>query len=135
MGAYLKNLFLSLLIFFFSATIFTGIVMPEITLYYLATLLVLSMGVMMTDPFLKFLTIKVNFLTHWLMSSIILTGITFLLRIFMIGFFIEISEFSGASFDFLEINGFEITPILTIILFSVLSALISSIFYALGKSD
>jgi hypothetical protein len=135
MGAYLKNLLLSLLIFFFSSTIFTGIVMPDITLYYLATLLILSTGVMMTEPFLKFLTIKVNFLTYWLMSSILLTGITFLLRIFMTGFFVEISEFSGASFDFLEVNGFEIAPIFTIILFSVLSALISSIFYSLEKSN
>lgn len=109
--------------------------MPEITVYFFSTLFVLSMGVMMTDPFLNFLTIKVNILTYWLMSSILLTGITYLLKIFMTGFFIEKSEFSGASFDFLEISGFEINPLLTIILFSVVSGLISTIFYALEKSD
>jgi hypothetical protein len=93
------------------------------------------MGVMMTEPFLKFLTIKINFLTYWLMSSILLIGITFLLRIFMTGFFVEESQFTGANFDFLQINGFEINPILTIVLFSVVSAMISTIFYSLEKSD
>lgn len=135
MGKYFKSLLLFLLIFFFTSTIFSGIIMPEITLYFFATLFVFSMGVMMTDPFLKFLTIKINFLTYWLMSTIILTGITFLLKIFMTGFFIEKSEFSGASFDFLEVTGFEINPIFTIILFSVVSALVSTIFYSLEKSD
>jgi hypothetical protein len=37
--------------------------------------------------------------------------------------------------DFLLVNGFEINPIFTIILFSVLSAFISTIFYVLEKSD
>lgn len=135
MAGYLKNTFLYLLIFFFTSNIFTGIVMPEITLYFISTLFVLSMGSMMTEPFLKFLTIKVNFLTYWLLSSMLLTGITFLLKIFMTGFFVEKSEFTGASFDFLEVSGFEITPIFTIILFSVISGLIGTLFYVLEKSD
>jgi uncharacterized membrane protein YvlD (DUF360 family) len=135
MGGYFKNLLLLLLIFFFTTTIFTGIVMPIISLYFIATLVVLSIGIMLTRPLLGFLTIKVNFLTYLLMSSIITVGITFLLRIFMTGFFVENSYFNGASFDFLEINSFELNPILTIVLFGVVSAFISTLFYVLDKSD
>mgnify|MGYP006910665151 CR=1 FL=1 len=135
MAKYLKNLLLFLLIFFFTTSIFTGIIMPEISLYFFSTLFVLSMSVMMTEPFLKFLTIKINFLTYWLMSTLILIGISFLLKIFMTGFFIENSQFAGVSFNFLEIKGFEINPILTIILFSIVSGIISTLFYVLEKSD
>jgi hypothetical protein len=135
MGGYLKNLLLLLLVFFFTTTIFTGIVMPTITVYFIATLIVLSIGVMLTKPFLDFLTIKVNFLTYFLMSGLITIGVTFLLKIFMTGFFVESSYFSGLNLDFLLINDFEITPTLTIVLFSVLSAFISAIFYILEKSD
>ncbi len=135
MGRYFKNLLLFFLISFFTTTLFSGIVMPEIVLYFIATLFVLSMGIIMTEPFLKFLTIKINFLTYWLMSSIILTGITFLLKIFMTGFFVENSKFSGISLDFLVISGFEISSIFTIILFSILTAFVGTLFYVLEKSD
>jgi len=135
MKNFLRDLFLCILVFYLTTNVFTGIVMPIISVYAIATLLVLSIGINMSKPFLNFLTIKSNFLTYFLMSSLITIGITFLLMIFMTGFFIEKSEFSGASFDFLEIAGFEINPIFTIILFSVVSALISTIFYSLEKSD
>jgi hypothetical protein len=69
------------------------------------------------------------------MSGLITIGITFLLKIFMTGFFVENSYFNGVNLDFLLVNGFEINPIFTIILFSVLSAFISTIFYVLEKSD
>lgn len=135
MGAYFRNLLLLLLIFFFSTTLFTGIVMPEITIYFIATLVVLSIGIMLTKPLLSFLTIEVNFITYFLMGSLITVGVTFLLRIFMTGFFIESSQFGGASFDFLEINSFEINPILTIVIFGIISSLVSTLFYVLNKSD
>jgi uncharacterized membrane protein YvlD (DUF360 family) len=109
--------------------------MPIIPLYFVATLFVLSIGVMLTKPLLNFLTIKINFLTYFLMSTLILTGITFLLRIFMTGFLVETSEFSGVYMDFLQINSFEISPIFTIILFAVLSGFVSTLFYVLDKSD
>ena len=135
MGSYFKNRLLLLLVFYFTTTIFSGVVMPTLGVYFIATLIVLSIGVMITKPFLNFLTIKVNFLTYLLMSTLVTIGITFLLKIFMTGFFIESSEFTGANFDFLQLNGFEITPIFTIILFSLISAFISAIFYTLDKSD
>ena len=135
MGSYFKNLLLLLLVFYFTTAVFSGVVMPSLVVYFIATLIVLSIGVMITKPFLNFLTIKVNFLTYLLMSTLVTIGITFLLKIFMTGFFIESSEFTGVNFDFLQLNGFEITPIFTIILFSLTSAFISAIFYTLDKSD
>ncbi len=135
MGSYIKNLLLLLLIFFYSTTVFSGIVMPIIPMYFLSTLVVLSMGIMLTKPFLEFLTIKVNFLTYFLMSALITIGNTFLLKIFMTGFFVEGSNFDGLSLDFLKVEGFQVSAIFTIILFAVLSAFISTIFYSLEKLD
>ena len=135
MVSYLKNLFILLLIFFFSTTIFDGIIMPEIPIYLILTLIILSIGIMLTVPLLKFLTIKVNFLTHILMSTLITIGMVFLLKVFMTGFFVESSQFNGMNVDFLQVNGFELTPIFTIILFSFVSCFISSVFYIMDKSD
>jgi hypothetical protein len=135
MRGYFKNLLLLLLIFFFTTTIFTGIVMPDIEIYFFLTLLVLSIGIMLTKPFLNFLTIKVNFLTYFLMSVLVIIGVSFLLKIFMTGFFVENSQFNGVNLDFLQINSFDISPLFTIIVFSILSALISTIFYSLDKSN
>ncbi|HCC68079.1 TPA: hypothetical protein DEP90_02650 [Patescibacteria group bacterium] len=134
MKEYIKNLLLFFLIFFFTTTIFSGIIMPNLSIYYLSTLIILSTGVMMTKPFLNFLTIKINFLTYFLMSSILLIGIFFLLEIFMTGFLVEIITFEGVSLDFLQINGFEMVPVVTILLISTLSSLLCSIFFTLGKS-
>lgn len=135
MVSYLKNLFILILIFFFSTTIFSGIVMPTITIYFILTLIILSMGIMLTKPLLKFLTIKINFLTYILMSTLITIGILFLLKIFMTGFFVESSQFLGINADFLQVNGFEMSPILTIIIFALVSCFISSVFYLMDKSD
>ena len=135
MRNYLKNLFVLLLIFFFTSTVFEGIQMPDITIYAILTLIILATGIMITKPLLKFLTIKTNFLTHILMSSLITIGIVFLLKIFMTGFTVVSTQFSGINIGFLQINDFELSPVLTIIVFSVVSCFMSSIFYLIDESD
>ena len=135
MRNYLKNLFVLLLIFFFTSTVFEGIQMPNITIYAILTLIILATGIMITKPLLKFLTIKTNFLTHILMSSLITIGIVFLLKIFMTGFTVVSTQFSGINIGFLQINDFELSPVLTIIVFSVVSCFMSSIFYLIDESD
>ena len=109
--------------------------MPDNAIYYIATLFVLSTAIMITKPFLKFMTIKINFLTYFLMSTLLLVGVFFLLKVFMTGFFIQTSSFNGINWDFLQINGFDMIPILTIGLTSILSAFLSSLFYTLEKKD
>ncbi|MDD3474588.1 MAG: hypothetical protein PHP08_01635 [Candidatus Dojkabacteria bacterium] len=69
------------------------------------------------------------------MSTLITIGILFLLKIFMTGFFVESSQFLGINADFLQVNGFEMSPILTIIIFALVSCFISSVFYLMDKSD
>ena len=135
MRNYFKNLFVLLLIFFFTSTVFEGIQMPNITIYAILTLIILATGIMITKPLLKFLTIKTNFLTHILMSSLITIGIVFLLKIFMTGFAVVSTQFSGINIGFLQISDFELSPVLTIIVFSVVSCFMSSIFYLIDESD
>ncbi|MCD4756133.1 hypothetical protein K8R20_00750 [bacterium] len=89
---------------------------------------------MITKPFLDFLTIKVNFITYFLLSSLLLVGIFFLLEIFMTGFFINTVTFEGINLDFLQINGFEVIPMITILIISTFSSFLSTIFFTLGKS-
>ena len=133
MKEYFKNLLLFLLVFFFTTSIFEGIKMPENILYFFATIFILSTTVMIAKPLLNFLTININFLTYFLLTTLLLGGALFLLKIFMTGFYIETAMFEGINFDFVEINGFEMVPVVIITLFSILSSFICTIFNTLEK--
>lgn len=110
-------------------TIFAkGIIMPTDSLYFILTILVLAFTLMIAEPFLKFLTIKCNFLTFFIMASLLLIGVMFLLKLFMVGFYIKEFTFEGMILGSLNINSFVISPIATIISSSVITALIGSIY-------
>ena len=88
---------------------------------------------MVAGPLLKFLTIKANFPTHFLMSAILLVGVFFLLKIFMTGLYINDYVFEGISWGTIEIASFVVTPTITIVGVSLLSALICSIYKELDS--
>jgi hypothetical protein len=88
---------------------------------------------MISGPLLKFLTVKTNFPTHFLMTSILLVGVFYLLKLFMTGFYINEYIFEGVAFGTIEIASFTVTPIITIIVVSLVSSLISSIYKELDS--
>jgi hypothetical protein len=95
------------------------------------TILILALTVLISEPLLKFLTIKVNFLTMFLMSSLLLIGVFFLLKLFMTGFYINEYTFKEISIGTLNISSFVVKPTLTIIFSSITSALFCSTFKSL----
>jgi hypothetical protein len=67
------------------------------------------------------------------MSSILLVGVFFLLKIFMTGLYINSYTFAGIAGGAFEIASFTVTPTVTIIVVSVISALICSIYKELDS--
>ncbi len=131
----LRSLFVYTLILFFVFNFFSkSLILPESSSYLILTVLILSFTVMISCPLLEFLTIKCNFLTFFLMTTLLLVGIVHLLKLFMVGFYIESYMFEGLNIGELQISEFEVTPIISIVFFSVLSSLLCSIYRVLDSS-
>jgi hypothetical protein len=114
--------------FFVTTVLSKGIVMPSESGYLIATLLILAFTVVVASPILKFLTIKSNFLTFFLMSALLLFGVFFLLKMFMVGFFVNEYIFDGLALGSIQIQAFTVSGILTMAIASALSALICAIY-------
>lgn len=129
-----KNLFVYIFIFFLVLSVFKGIVLPENLAYLLATLVILSLAMMIAKPFLTFLTIKVNFITLFLVGSLLIFGCMFLLDSLMTGFSVETEMFSGVTFGSIVINDFEMLPMISMAGVAVFGALMCSLFNELDKN-
>jgi hypothetical protein len=106
----IKSLFVYSLILFFVFSFFSeSIILPESASYLILTILILSFTVMISCPVLDFLTIKCNFLTFFLMTTLLLVGISYLLKLFMVGFYIESYMFAGLDLGELQISEFQNT--------------------------
>jgi hypothetical protein len=130
----LKSILVYTLIIFFVISQISGFRLPSITIYFWATLLILSLTIMLVCPLLKFLAIKCKFPSFWLMSSILLTGIVYLLNMFMTDFYVESYMFKGLKLGTIEINEFNVSPILAIVFFSIITSLVSGIFREVDRS-
>ena len=125
----LKSLLVYALIVYFVFSLFSqGIILPENPSYIALTILVLSFTVMISCPLLSFLTVKCKFPTFFLMTTLLLVGITYVLMLFMVGFFIETYNFEGLDLGNIQIAGFEVIPIISIVVFSVACSFLCSLF-------
>ncbi|MDD4382097.1 MAG: hypothetical protein PHE21_02005 [Candidatus Dojkabacteria bacterium] len=128
--------FVYILIIFFVFGIFEqGIVLPSFGIYLVATVILLSLTLMVSTPLLNFLTVKAKFLTYFLMSSILMIGVLFLLKSLMTDFYINEYLFEGINIGTLEIKSFTVSPVVTICSYSIVTSLIASIYRELDKTD
>ena len=95
-----------------------------------ATVIILALTLMVSSPLLHFLTIKVKFPTFFLMSSILLVGVMFLLKTFMTDYTFEQTDIGT-----LQINSFEVTSLISIIGFSVVTSLFAALYRVLDKAE
>ncbi len=135
MANFFKNLIQYMLVSYLVLTLFTGIQVPDSGLYFLASLAIISIGMLLVSPILKFLTVKENFITTFILSSLICIGMFYLLDAFMTGFFIESSTFKGIELNNIVVNDFEMTPVLTIISASITASFLGSLLFVLEKSS
>jgi hypothetical protein len=134
MKEFIKNLIVYVLITFFIFSQLPSFALPVINIYFWATLIILALTMMMVAPLLNFLTIKCKFPTFLLMSTILLSGVTYVLNLFMTDFYVNESTFEGIALGSLEINSFVITPIVAIILFAFLASFVTGIYREVDKA-
>lgn len=125
----IKSLLVYALIVYFVFSLFSqGITLPENPSYIALTILVLSFTIMISYPLLSFLTVKCKFPTFFLMTTLLLVGITYVLKLFMVGFFIETYTFEGLDLGNIQIAVFEVIPIISIVAFSLACSFLCSLF-------
>lgn len=105
-----------------------GIVLPESPLYLIASLVVLVIAMLMACPLLNFLTIKCQFPTFFLMSTILLFGALYLLKLFMVDFYVEDFFFEGMKMGSISIENLTFIPIVSIAFCSVVLSFVTAIF-------
>jgi len=80
--------------YFFMSLFKEAFQLPQSAMYLLVVLLAGGIVLVLVCPFLNFLTIKCNFITFLLMGTILLSGATYLMKLFMIDFAINEFVFS-----------------------------------------
>lgn len=134
MGKALSRLIQYCLVGYFVLTIFEGITLPTSYIYLTATFILFAMAIFLSSAILNFLTIKENFITAFLMTTILCIGVFFFMEAFMTGFEIETYQFEGINTGNLVIHPFEVTKVLTMVFGSLLYSSVTSILNVLDKS-
>lgn len=135
MSMILKKLIQFLLVGYFIFNMFKGFVLPTNYLYLVAIFVIFAIAIFLSSIILGFLTIKENFITTFLMSTLLCIGVFFLMEGFMPGFEIEVYKFDGLNTGNLVINPFEVTKILTMVFASISYALSTSVLNVLEKTS
>jgi len=131
-----KLALVGMLIFHFFASLFNeAIHLPVSFLYLFIILLIVGLVLLVVCPFLNFLTVKCNFITYVLMGTILLSGILYVLKMFMVDFAINDFVFEGLRSGSLEIKKFTAPPIVSIVLVSFLSSFLMSIYKELDRKQ
>jgi len=122
-----------LILYFFMSLFNQAYHLPESFLYLFVILLIGGIVLLAVCPFLNFLTVKCNFITFVLMGTILLSGILYVLKMFMVDFAIEEFVFQELKLGTLQINEFTFTPILSIVCVSLLTSLLTGIYKELDR--
>ncbi|MCK9368384.1 hypothetical protein M0R04_00170 [Candidatus Dojkabacteria bacterium] len=135
MKKYIYTFFLNILVFSFVFKLFTGIKLPKDLMYVGAAYIILSLAVLLYRPFLKFLTVKINFITFWLCVSLLLIGTFFALDSFLPEFHIVTTTIKAMDLGTIKIAAIEMNKILTIVFTSMSIAFVSAIMEFLKRND
>jgi uncharacterized membrane protein YvlD (DUF360 family) len=129
------SILLYILAFSFSIEFFNGVSLPGEPLYWLATVVIFAIVVLLHKPVLKFLTIKINFVTFWLAAAILSAAAFYTLELIMPDFIVGVSSFEGLSTGSVTINSFELTELATMFVASFVYGGICSLMETLRGNE
>ena len=92
----------------------------------LATIFGVAFAIQLHEPILKFLTIRVGFVSQMIMSSLLIIGILYLFNYLMPEFTIVGLPVNSQTLGVISIKGFILGEIETIICISLLTGLINT---------
>ncbi|HOV29629.1 MAG TPA: hypothetical protein PLD77_00960 [Candidatus Dojkabacteria bacterium] len=130
----IKKFFVNFLILYFVLDMCgKGIHLPVRFEYLFSTYAFLSLSVLCSVPILKFLTVKCNFITYFLMNAITLSVCFVILKMFMIDFTIDSYLFNEVNIGSLHIESFTVNSAMSIAVVSIVSSFLLSVYRGLDK--
>lgn len=135
MKKFFFSLFLNIVIFIAVESVFIGFELPTDFMYLLMSLFALSVAVMLHRPILKFLTVKINFLTYFVTAFLLVGGTLYGLELFVPSLYINSSSFEAVNLQIITINAFEVSQIGTLIGVALVGSFVSALLESLKKSS
>lgn len=117
------------------ALYFDGITLPKDIIYWFITMTAFAIAVLMYKPLLKFLTVKINFITYLTSSTMILFGVMIGLSYIMPEYYISATTIDGLTFGVLTIERFTMNTYLSVAFASFISVLLVVILDSLNKGS
>lgn len=122
-----RKILLSILVFLSVLYLFDVIEMPTDPIYFIGVLLVLSVGILLHENVLTFLTIKKALPTRFLTIFGIVMGLIILFEIFVPGFYVNDFTIDAIPGDIITIEAYTFNKYVTIALLSAFVALVYSV--------
>ena len=119
--------------YFFMSLFKEAFQLPQSAMYLLVVLLAGGIVLVLVCSFLNFLTIKCNFITFLLMGTILLSGATYLMKLFMIDFAINDFVFTEMKLGTIQINEFLVSPIISVCVTSFFTSFLVGIYKELDR--
>ncbi len=135
MKKFFFSLFLNIIIFIAVSNTFEGFQLPSDFMYLVGTLIALSFAIMLHRPVLKFLTVKINFLTYFVTAFVIVAGVLYALELFVPTLYINSSAFDEVNLQIITINAFQVSQFGTLIGVSLVASFLSALLESLKKSS
>ncbi len=120
---------------YFVITIFKGVQLPSNYIYLIASLIAVSLSAFLSSTILNFLTIKENFITSLIMTTLLSFGVFFVLQEFMPGIKLIDYTFEGINSGKLLIHSFVVTPIISMGILGLTFSFLASLIKAFEKSS
>lgn len=130
----IRSLLLYILIFSFAATMLSGVILPSSVFNWLLVMGSISFAVMIHKPILNFLTVRVNFITFWIITSILVFGALYILETFVPGLEFVSTTSKSLDLDVVTINTFVLNKTMTMVFFAVVGSGIAAIFDSINKA-
>ena len=120
---------------YFVITIFKGVQLPSNYIYLIASLIAVSLSAFLSSTILNFLTIKENFITSLIMTTLLSFGVFFVLQEFMPGIKLIDYTFEGINSGKLLIHSLVVTPIISMGILGFTFSFLASLIKAFEKSS
>lgn len=120
---------------YFVITICKGVAIPTNYIYLIASLIGVSLSAFISTIILNFLTIRENFITSLLMTTLLCFGVFFILQEFMPGFVISEYTFEGVTSGKIAIHSLVVTPVISMSILGFAFAFIGALIKAFEKNS
>lgn len=132
---FLYSFILSSMTFYITATLISGIETSDQFMHWFMAFCLFAAANSLIRQTMKFFTLPQNFVTYWIVGSILNFGAIYGMSLILPGIRVGETLIDPVSVGIISVNPYTLTPFLTIVLTAMVSSLFSASLYWLKRSD